>query len=271
MAFASRDQIRQAITAGRVQRWHFMKDGGVTNETPQAAGSWVSYYLAVGSPGAATAPTTYANCTDLAGSVFFTNVSPGNRYLTDVTVCATVPGTLMVYDRLGHIGDVVLDSTGNKTVTSSALPRSMGTNDLCNVEAWMEVSEATDTTAPVVSLNSYTNEAGTAARAGGTVTFPSATTGLGWMAKLPMQAGDKGIQAISTLNVATDSGSVGEVTVMLMRPLAYIPVATANVATRLELTQLPRVYDGSSICFAWLATSTTVVDFWGELTFAYDA
>lgn len=270
MAFSSRDQIRQAITAGRVQRWHFMKDGAATNETPEAAGCWVSYYLAVGTPGAAAAPSTYANLTDFAGSVNNTNVSPGNRYLTDVTVCATQPGTLLVYDRLGHIGAISLASTGNKTISSSALPRSMGTNDLNNVECWLEVDVATATTAPILSMNSYTNQDGTSGRAGGSITFPATATNVGYMAKLPLQAGDKGVQAVSTINVAT-AGSAGECNVMLMRPLAYVPVATANVATRLEVSQLPRVYDGSSIFFAWLATSTTVVDLWGELTFAYDA
>ena len=268
MAFASRDQIRQAVTAGRVQRWHFMKTGV---STPEAAGSWASYYLATGTPGAATAPTTYANLTDFAGSMLFTNVSPGNRYLTDAVVCSTQTGTLMVYDRLGHIGAISTSTTGNKTVSSSALPRSMGTNDLSNVEAWVEVTEATNTTAPIISMNSYTNQAGTAARAGGSLTFPATATNIGWMAKLPLQAGDKGVQAVSTINVATDSDTTGIVTVLLMRPLAAIPIAATNIATPIQLDILPRVYDGSSLFFAFMATGTTAADIWGELTFAYDA
>ena len=270
MAFASRDQIRQAITAGRVQRWHFMKDGEATNETPEAAGSWVSYYLAVGTPGAGAAPAAYANLTDFAGSMNNTNVSPGNRYLSDAVVCSSQTGTLMVYDRLGHIGAISLASTGNKTVSSSALPRSMGTNDLCNVEAWVEVDVATATTAVVLSMNSYTNQAGTAARAGGSITFPATATNVGYMAKLPLQAGDKGVQAVSTINVAT-AASAGECNVVLLRPLAYIPIAVANVATPIELTQLPRVYDGSSLFLAFLATGTSVADLWGEFTMPYDA
>jgi hypothetical protein len=270
MAFASRDAIRAAITAGRVQRWHFAKDGGATNETPNAAGCWVSYYLAAGTPGAAAAPSTYANLTDFSGSMSFTNVSPGNRYLTDAVVCSTQTGTLMVYDRLGHIGAISLASTGNKTVSSSALPRSMGTNDLNNVECWVEVDVATTVTAVVLDMNSYTNQAGTAARDGAAITFPATATNIGYMAKLPLQAGDKGVQAVSTINVNT-AASAGECNVVLLRPLAYIPIATANVATRLELTQLPRVYDGSSLFFAFLSTGTGVADFWGELTFAYDA
>jgi hypothetical protein len=276
MAFASRDAIRAAITAGRVQRWHFAKTGSAGNETPEAAGQWVSYYLATGTPGAGAAPTAYANLTDFSGSVNNTNVSPGNRYLTDVVVCSTQTGTLMVYDRLGHIGtsaspDNHTYAANAKTVTTSALPRSMGTNDLNNVECWIELTEATDTTAPKMTLSSYTNQAGTAARAGAEITFPAVATNVGWARKMPLQAGDKGVQAVSTITVGTASASTGKFNLFLARPLAYVPIATANVATRLELTQLPRVYDGSSVFFMFMATGTSVADFWGELTFAYDA
>lgn len=269
MAFASRDQIRQAITAGRVQRWHPMKLGSAT---PVAAGNWVTFYLDAGSPGAAANPTTYANCTDLSGSVNFTNVSPGNRYLTDVSLLASQDCTIMIYDRLGHIGAIdVWNGTADRTVTSSALPRSMGTNDLNNVECWVEVTTATDGFAPVIDLKSYTNQAGTAARAGTSITFPAAATNVGWMSKLPLQAGDKGVQAIASLGVSTAADTAGVVNVILLRPLFSIACKANELATR-EVTTLPRVYDGSSICFAALATGTTAINILGgELTFAYDA
>lgn len=269
MAFASRDQIRQAITAGRVQRWHFMKVGGATSEIPDAEGSWVSYYLAVGTPGAAVAPTTYANLTDFSGSMNNTNVSPGNRYLSDVVVCANVTGTLMVYDRLGHIGAIDITTVASDTISSSALPRSMGTNDLNNVEAWLEVTTATNG-AVTMSMNSYTNQAGTAARAGGSITIPTGAN-IGYMAKFPLQAGDKAVQSIQTTSVSVEAATTGIINVVLLRPLAHIPIANANVATTMEIMQLPRVYDGSSLFFAWLATATNGVNLWGELTMVYDA
>lgn len=266
MAFASRDQIRQAITAGRVQRWHFAKDG---TATPTAVGTFASLAAASGVPGAMADPTTYANTTDFAGSMLNTNVSPGNRYLTNATVFASQNGGLLVYDRLGHIGGISLASTGNKTVSSSALPRSMGTNDLNNVECWVEVTTATATTAVVMSMNSYTNQAGTAARAGGTITFPATATIARYMAKLPLQAGDKGVQAVSTLDVAT-AASAGVCNVILLRPLAYIPVV-ANIPTVMDIDELPRVYDGSSVCLAFMCSAASSVDVGGCLTFAYDA
>lgn len=267
MAFASRDQIRQARTNGQKQDWVLTKAGV---NVPEAAGNWVTFANEAGTPGAMADPTTYANCTSLAGTMTFTNVSPANRYLTGCSLMATANCTLMVYDRLGHIGAISLASTGNKTVTSSALPRSMATNDLLNVECWVELTTATTTTAPIISLNSYTNEAGTnGPQAGGSLTFPATATNVRWMGKLPLQAGDKAVQAISTINVAT-AGATGVANVILLRPLAFIPLI-ANVATVMDIETLPRVYDGSSLCVAVMATAAAALSLHGSLEFTYDS
>lgn len=255
MALMTRDQVLARIAAGNFQRWVATKIGGVT---PEAAGAWATTYTDVGSPGAAANPTTWANCTGLAGTVNFTNVSPSKRYLWSVDALATADCTLMIYDRLGHIGNISLASTGNKTISSSALPRSMDAVDLNNIEAWLELTTQTSTTAPVLSMNSYTNQNGDTLRAGGSVTFPSTVTNVGWMTPLPVQAGDKAVQACSTINVSI-AAAAGVANFLFLRPLAFIP-CKANIVTPIELPQLPRVYDGSSICFALLATAAAAVN-----------
>jgi hypothetical protein len=265
MGFVGRDQIIAAIAAGRHQTWNFNKNGG----TPEAAGNWCSAWASAGSPGAGTASGAYANLTNATGSINFTDVSPAKRYLWRVDAMSVLSGTLMIYDRLGQAGSLSLASTGNKTVTSLALPRSMDAVDLNTVEAWVEVGTQTATTAPVLSMNSYTNEAGAGPRAGASLTFPATVTNSQWMGKLPLQAGDKAVQAISTINVSI-AASAGDCAVVLLRPLAFIPV-TANIATSVELTDLPRVYDGSSIGLALLATGTTALGLWGRLVTVYDS
>lgn len=277
MGFASHDAFIKALTSGRKQEWRFVKDGGATNETPEAAGTWVSYYVAPGSPGAGTAPTTsWAAFNDGSGAITFTAVSTAKRYLYGVDCCATSSGTLMIYDRLGHIQTAAnaLASTGNKTITATLPARYSGadTEDLHNIEAWLELTTATNTTAPIVSMNSYTNSAGTNTRAGGSLTFPATATNIGWMSPLPLQAGDKGVSAISTINVATAAASTGTANVLLVRPIAFVPVV-ANLVTSITVQDglIPRrIYDASSLCLAFFATSTTVVDFWGSITTAYD-
>lgn len=278
MGFASPDAAYKALTNGRKQEWRFVKDGQAASETPEAAGNWVSFWLAPGSPGAGSAPgAAWADCDNASGSIVFTDVSPQKRYLYGVELCATVTGVLMIYDRLGHINFAAnsLVSTGDKTVTATLADRYAGADaeDLHNIEAWIEVTEVTATTTTVLSMDSYTNSAGTSGRAGSSVTFPATATNVGWMSPLYLQAGDKGVQAIDTVNVSVASTTTGEFNVVLVRPIAFIPVATANIMTMITVKDglIPtRIYDDSSLAFAWLATSTTVPDFWGRIVTAYD-
>jgi len=277
MGFASIDAFVKALTNGRKQEWRFSKDGTAGNETPEAAGNWVSYYLAAGSPGAGTAPTTsWAAFSNGSGSVFFNDVASNKRYLYGVEACADQSGTLMIYDRLGHINHNAnaLVSTGNKTVTATLPARYSGADaeDLHNIEAWIEVTEVTATTTTVVSLNSYTNSDGTSGRAGGNLTFPATATNVGWMAPFPLQAGDRGVQAINTWNVGTASTTTGEANVLLLRPIAFVPLV-ANLVTMISVKDglIPRrIYDDSSLCFAFFANGTSVADFWGSIITAYD-
>lgn len=271
MGVMSRDQVLAHIAAGRHQTFKFSKVGSAT---PEAVGHWATMYPDTGNPGAASAPSTsWANCTDLAGSIFHTNVSPAKRYLHAVSCIASQNCSVMFYDRLGHINlnANALVSTGNKTISTSALPRSMDTNDLACVKAWIEITEVTATTTTQISMNSYTNEGGTSGRAGGTLVFPATATNLGWMFELPMQAGDKGVQAISTINVSVASTTTGECNIMLIRELATVPVLAA-MPTIIELPDLPRVYDGSSIFMAVMpATSAAVVNIQGKTVCVYDS
>lgn len=277
MGFASPDAMVKAYTAGRKQEWPFNKDGQATNETPEAAGNWVSHYLAVGSPGAGTAPSTsWASYDNGSGAMIFTDVSTAKRYVYGIEATANIDGVLMVYDRLGHINFNAnsLVSTGNKTVTATLPARMSGadTNDLANVEAWVEITEVTATTAPVMSMNSYTNEAGTSGRAGGSLTFPATATNVGWFAPLPLQAGDKGVSAINTVNVSVACSTTGEFNVVLLRQIARVGI-NANKQTLLTVRDgLPprRVYDDSSLCFAFFASSTTPPDFNGTFITVYD-
>lgn len=265
MAITTRDQVYAAIAAGRSQRWNFLKTGPAA----QAAGSWASLGAAAGSPGAYTDPGAWANCTNLSGSVFFTDVSPSKRYLAAISAMSTVDGTIMVYDRLGHM-NTTLVGTGNKSVTSAALPRSMDTGDTYQVEAWLEVVTATTTSAAVLSMNSYTDPVNGAGRAGASITFPAAATVTRYMVKLPLQAGDRAVSAISTINLTT-APAAGTANVILLRPLAYIPVK-AYIATVFDMVpQLPRVYDGSSICMTFLDSATTAATVWGDLLCVYDS
>lgn len=267
--FASREAIVPARTAAQFQDWIIQKAA----VTAQAAGQWVSYFAATGAPGAGTDPSTsWATCTDLAGTMTF--AAPGGsyrRYLTGAQIVASLAGTLMVYDRLGHMSQSIT-ADGVKTITATLPARYSGadTGDLAQIQAWVEVTTQTATTAATLSLSSYSNEAGTSGRAGATIVLPATATPVRWMAQLPLQAGDKGVSAINTMTVATHP-TAGVVNIILLRPLLFIPLALANVATIIDrLTSLPRVYDGSSLCLAMQCDASTGRTVQGKLDFTYN-
>lgn len=267
--FTSYDDIINEVTVnGKSYDWNFLKIG----PTMHGAGVWGSLWYASGSPGAgvdpaATPGTAYSSA---SGGIVFPDTSTDQKYIMTFGAAASQNCTLMLYDRLVGVSGLSLASTGNKTVSSTALGRYTSTASSV-VEAWVEVTTATTVTAPVLSMNSYTNEAGTAAQAGATITLPSAATVLRSMFKLPLQAGDKGVQACSTINVAT-AGSTGAVNFMLIRPLVYLPLL-ANIWNErdcvLQFTSLPRVFDGATLGLAQLATATTATTIWGRVNIAY--
>lgn len=256
MGFSGKDAIKKAISSGRGQRWCATKIGTLT---PQAAGKYVTMYSEAGSPAAgATATGTWAALT--AAAINFPDVSPKKRYLARAFANSTQSGTLLVYDRLGHVS-ISLASIGSKTVNAVLPSRysSAETDDLNNIECWCEVTTATTVTAPVIRMNTYSNEALTGSRLGTSLTFPAAATPIGWMSPLPLQAGDKGVSAVANVEVQT-AATVGVANILLLRKLAEIPIVAgiATVFTEDDL-DLPRVYDGSSICFAFLATAASAL------------
>lgn len=264
------DMISEITVGGKMYSWDFFKVGSA----PEAAGVWHSFWTGVGTPGAGAAPATTPGTahTNEAGSMNVPNQASDQKHLATFGAVASNACTLMVYDRLVGVSGISVATTGNKTISSAALPRYSGTSAAV-VEAWLEVTTATTTTAPVVSLNSYTNEAGTAARAGGTLTFPAAATNLDCLVgPLPLQVGDKGIRSIEVgLNVGT-AAAAGVVNVLLIRPLAYLPLQQGvwnEVDLVLRLPSLPRIFDGASLAVAMLATGTTATNVWGRVQIPY--
>lgn len=264
------DLINEMTTNGKRLEWWFAK----TSSAPEAAGAWHSLWTAAGSPGVGATPATTpgTSYTDTAGTMNWGNQSPDQKHIVSVSVTATQNCSLMIYDRLVAVSGLSVASTGNRTVSSTTLPRYTAANS--GVQAWLEVTTATTTTAAVVSMNSYTNDDSSPAsgRTGGNITFPAAATNIDAMVgPLPLQVGDKGVSAVSTINVGTAAAS-GVVNLVLVKPLVFIPLI-ANIANHidfvLQLASLPRVYDGASLAMAYQATGTTATSFFGNITLAY--
>lgn len=268
--FASYDElISETTTNGKVFEFAFQKIGttmegaGFMHSLARVAGTPPVMADAGASPGSA--------CDNLAGCIFFSDVSPETKHLLSVSGVANQTGGLFIYDRLSHVGGISVASTGNKTVNSTALTRY---TDGVGVRVYCEVTVATATTAPVVTLNSYTDEDGNTGQTGTSFNFPAAVTDASTLVgPLPLGTGvtDRGVRAVSTINVGT-AGTAGTISVVLVKPLAYIS-CIANVPFAVDfvrqLASMPRIYDDASLNFAWHASSTTAVTVNGIMRVGY--
>ena len=238
--------------------------------TVQGSFVWSSAWTGNGFPAAGAAPaatpgTQYDN-TD--GSSWFAHDPQASKHLTWWMAHPSQRGSVVLYDRLVAVSGLSLASTGNKTVASAALLRSVKGLD---VEAWLEITTQTATTGAVVSANCYTNQAGTTGRAGTTVTLPAVTV-VGSMFHLPLQAGDNGVRAVSTINVAT-AASAGACNLVLLRRLGQIQITTnckpsfESFRSRPNMAKtLPKLEDGATLAlmgmFSANAATTCAAGVW---------
>jgi hypothetical protein len=176
----------------------------------------------------------------------------------------------MLYDRLVGVSGISVASTGNKTINSAALPRYSGAASV-GVEVWAEVTTVTATTAPQTNLSQYTDDAGNTGNDGAiNNVWPAAATNVDtFIGPHALAVGDVGVRSVEVGFAVDTAASAGVCNVDLIYPLAVVPLV-ANIATvRSFVPELPRIFDGASLAFAILATSTTAVSVVGRLGVAY--
>ena len=268
------DLINEATVNGKSYRWDFYKAGG----TAPAAGIWYSLArlggyppaIADGAAGSGTPGAGGTALTNASGTIQIANQSPDLKAIVHIEANAGTACNLMLYDRLVHVSAVSNNATGSKNVGSAALPRY---TDGKGVQVWLEYTTAGTTTASVVDLNSYTDDAGnTGQTAGSSFTAPATAMVLNSiMGPMPLAAGDLGVRSVETLNVGTASTS-GVTQVVLMRPLATLYVPANQMAEKdlvMQFSSLPQMVDGASLCLAYRATATTAIALYGSITIAW--
>jgi hypothetical protein len=266
MGFTSYNDIINAISvSGKIFDYFFWKSAPVV----QAAGQWGSMWYANGEPGAgadpaATPGTQYDN---VIASIYAPDCDPETRHGLTFGAVSSQNLSLMLYDRLIGVSGLALGSTGDKNISSSALPRY---TDGIGVMAALEITTGS-TAAGTMSLSSYTDEHD-AGSAGPSFSLPAAATAIRTWVPIPLQAGDHGIKSATTLNVSV-AATGGVANFILYKPLVTIPLL-ANLWNEkdlvLQLSGLPRLYDGHCLALAYLATGTTAPNIYGQLRAAYE-
>lgn len=214
------------------------------------------------------------------------DVSPATKHLTFIsamsTVATSVPSAIDFVDVLGYYPltttTVITAQTLNNAV---ALPRYA---DGAGVRAYIVAVGTMGAGTPSITI-SYTNQAGVAGRTM-PVTVASVSASVQshiihsdpsankYFPFLPLAAGDTGIRSIQSVQLSATMTS-GSLAIVLCRPLAFLPLATAGIAAERNLmTQvpsMPRIYDGANInmLFTTANATATATPFFGFIETAW--
>lgn len=230
------------------------------------------WYLG-GAPGTGAAPANTAGGTSLsstsalvAGQIPHYDPGSGNAYLAQLVAAASQPGTLLLCDRLmqvaGNSGGTAISvtTTTAQTINSGALPSRdrAGSANGDGVQWGLEIIAATAGGLATPQLNSYTNQAGTAAHSANVIDTYVVSSAIGAFYRFGLQAGDTGIKSVEqlTLNVSMTSGTI---CLVAYRVLAALPLSAANVSGAIDaLTSgFPRLFNGTVPFLLFIPNTTT--------------
>lgn len=213
--------------------------GGSTFTLGSGGKMYSGWMLDGGNPGSGVAPTTAAVPTSATrGAVAFTNASGGREKRIICASFAHGPasdpssdsiGDIILYDRLLHCGNLSGTTTGAQNVQSgSGVVLTRHTSGVGN-EIWMEVYGTAIGNTPQTVTCSYTNQAGTSGHTTQAVPVAAvAATGaiknILEVCRLPLQAGDTGVQSVETLTLSGSTGSAGVFGVTIANRIAEIQI-----------------------------------------------
>lgn len=256
----------------------FMKSGTAAD----TAGYWYSTYKDAGFPGAWVPGTPGVNgrVTDGTavadyGCVPIPNPALGGNYLTELQMSASVNHTHAFYDVLWvNSGLSVTTVSSVQTIASPTLPArdANGTTDGEGCVIGLYFSAAS-TLAAVNALSqvTYTNSKGVGGRIATLVAIAGsqapATPVIGTVLWYNLAAGDTGVRSVQGFNIGATSWLTGTINLFVARDIATIGTVLPSVASQ-KVIGMPgiRLYNGTCLHHAILASTTTATFFAGELT-----
>lgn len=265
-AITSWDGVIQAVSNGKAD--DFM---GTKNSQTTVANAWSSFFRSGGNPGA-------GSYTAIPGGAVMNRASTGawplsnpgageTKYLLNAGV-GHITGTniVLIADLLVAAGTIDANSAGAQTINTAALTRY---TDGAGVMMTLEVTTALGAT-PANVVITYTNQAGTAARATAAIamTTSAITFRLQPAANAPqieLLAPDYGVRSVQSLQFSAGMGAGSAVALLLYKPLVLMPtLVSASFLERSTAAQiagirtLPLGSDSQVGCLTFFAlTSTT--------------
>lgn len=238
------------------------------------AGRMTSLWQYEGSYGAGSAPTTGAIPTNAtAGAIPFTSPAVSKqKWLTQYGGTANVSGTLILYDRLFHIGNlsgtVTTAQTVQGAVPSPALTRNTGgVGNMVFYEIYTQVG----TTATTLTI-SYTDNDGNTGQTSPAVTFGGTNfREVQAIRRIPLLAGDKGVRAVASATVLATTGTAGAFGITIAKPIAYLPLNSTGILGFRDyatgLPGIPEIDSAACLSLMWVANTTTPPEPFGCTSF----
>jgi hypothetical protein len=280
--FADLSEVINRTTGGNSGTpvtYQFIKNGrhNAAAAVAPVAGRWTDLGPMEGSPAAAwagTVPAAEASCDRTTTGALGQANPGGGRELYIVSGGASLgpaAGLLMVYDKLAIVGQTDSAVALSGTVTTAQVltldpPARANTTSTTTIgnEIWVGISTqiGTTLTTGTCDYNDQDNNA-TATSA----TFQIGGTGLREQHRLipvPLATGDTGVKQVDNIDLAASTTTAGQLYVMLLRPVCFIPVPVAGQATFIDfLTGIPngkgiKVLTDASLHLAFLSAGTAV-------------
>jgi hypothetical protein len=202
------------------------------------------------------------------GAIPFTAATGGrDLHLIGTSITPLTAGVYLLYDRLFHIGGLSGTSTSDQTVQGGtptpALTRNTGG---AGNMAWYEIYTIVGTTSTTLTMT-YTNQAGTGSQTStiniGATNFREVTRAQ----RIPLAAGDTGIQAIEKVKLTATTGTLGNFGITIAQPLAWIPVGVAGTAGWRDYTTglpgIPVINPDACLALMFLPAAATAPEVWG--------
>lgn len=265
MALQSVDNLIASLASSKEYQYVWQKTFATVT---MASTRWYDMSPYIGSPTANLWSGTSLACQNVTDTTGFGiphggNVSPLTKHLLTQSVLTSntsaVPGFLVIQDMQCYWPGINMNSNAQQNLTGTPTLR-YANGEGCRL--YLVITTTTGASAHNLSA-SYTNQAGTTGRAFPATVYCTSSavvshltaSGSSFGPYLPLAAGDSGVQNVANVTLTAASGA-GTAALVLARPLAYIPVTTANVACALDylniLPSLPVVKDGACLTMLYI-------------------
>lgn len=258
-------------SSGTPESIFFYRDSRVDAAAAAAtvAGRITSLWQYEGYPSGGAAPTTVAipSNTTTGGML---QADPGGgrqKWLLGITASSSAAGSLLLYDRLLHIGSLSGTTTTAQTVGGTLTRNTGGVGN----QIWVEIYTTIGTTSTTITA-SYTDQDGNSGQT--TTATAIGNTGLREAQRiipLPLASGDSGVQAVASVTLAGTTATAGNFGVSIVKPIAVIPIGLLGAGSVRDfiagLPSIPEIETDACLSLAWLANGTAAPQVFGSLHF----